>query len=253
MPLEINRAALCACWFHRAQVITHEICLQPVGQERCELVVCAASKKHFPIAPALESSDCHRSRACVFVSACLKIDFAKRLDLLKRGQSNAQESAGDDLSYIRSPRNTTCQQGFGRVLRAQVVFESNRINCMRHFGVAHYFAELDEMHMPLTLEHGVPLGDMSCSTPGIMRHAKVAKGALLCLPDAGIALVVRADTSLQNPETKILILSGIYDLECAPLMHGLQENAIVSLAQNCDRQIRGVCPIHGNFFFFITR
>jgi hypothetical protein len=234
-------------------VITHEICLQSVGQERCELVVCAASKKYFPIAPALGSSDCHQSRACVFVSACLKIDFVKRLDFLKGGPINAQESAGNDLSYIRSPRNAACQQGFGRVLQTQVVFERNRINCMRRFGVSHYFAELDEMHMPLTLEHGVPLGDMSCSTPGIMRHAKVAKGVLLCLPDAGIALVVRADASLQNPETKIFMFSGIYDLECAPLMHGLQENAIVSLAQNCDRQIRGVCPIRSNFFFFITR
>ena len=29
------------------------------------------------------------------------------------------------------------------------------INCMRHFSVSHYFAELDVMHMPLTFEHGL--------------------------------------------------------------------------------------------------
>jgi hypothetical protein len=82
--------------------------------------------------------------------------FATRLDFLKRGQINAPEYAGNDQSYIRSPRNAACQQGFGRVLRTQVVFEYNWINCMRHFSVSHYFAELDVMHMPLTFEHGLP-------------------------------------------------------------------------------------------------
>jgi hypothetical protein len=44
----------------RAMII-REICSQPVGQGRCELVVYVASEKQFPIAayPALESSDCH--------------------------------------------------------------------------------------------------------------------------------------------------------------------------------------------------
>jgi len=92
-------------------VIIREICPQPVGQGRCELVVCVASEKHFSIAayPALESSDCRRSHACVFVWAYLKIDFAKRLDILKGGRINVEESAGGDLSYIRSPRNAACQ------------------------------------------------------------------------------------------------------------------------------------------------
>jgi len=87
-------------------------------------------------------------------SSCVKIDFATRLDFLKRGQINAPEYAGDDQSYIRSPRNAACQQGFGRVLHTQVVFEYDWINCMRHFSVSHYFAELDVMHIPLTFEHG---------------------------------------------------------------------------------------------------
>jgi hypothetical protein len=133
-------------------VIIREICSQPVGQGPCELVVCVASEKHFPIAayPALESSDCHRSQACVFVWACLKIDFGKRLDFLKKGQISVEEFTGGDLSYIRSPRNAACQQGFGRVLHSQEVFEHDRTNCMRHFCISHYFAELDEMHMLLT-------------------------------------------------------------------------------------------------------
>ena len=93
----------------RAMII-REICSQPVGQGRCELVVYVVSEKQFPIAAyrALESSDCHRSHACVFVWAYLKIDFAKRLDFLKRGRINVEESAGGDLSYIRSPRNGAC-------------------------------------------------------------------------------------------------------------------------------------------------
>jgi hypothetical protein len=134
-------------------VIIREICSQLVGQGRCELAVFVASEKHFPIAayPALESSDCHRSHACVFVLACLKIDFAKHLDFLKRGRINVEESAGGDLSYIRSPRNAACQQGFGRVLHSQAVFEHDRMNCMRHFGISHYFAELDQVHMLLTV------------------------------------------------------------------------------------------------------
>jgi hypothetical protein len=134
-------------------VIIREICPQPAGQGRCELVVCVASEKDFPVAayPALESSDCHRSHACVFVWACLKIDFAKRLDFLKRGRINVEESAGGDLSYIRSPRNVACQQGFGRLVHSQVVFEHDRMNCIRDFSISHYFAELDEMHVPLTL------------------------------------------------------------------------------------------------------
>lgn len=49
-----------------------------------------------------------------------------------------------------------CQQGFGRVLHTQAVFEYDWINCMRHFSVSHYFGELDVMHMPLTFEHGPP-------------------------------------------------------------------------------------------------
>jgi hypothetical protein len=57
-----------------------------------------------------------------------------------------------DLSYIRTPRNAACQQGFGRILHSQEVFEHDRTNCMRHFGISHYLAELDEMHMSLTLE-----------------------------------------------------------------------------------------------------
>jgi hypothetical protein len=56
----------------------------------------------------------------------------------------------DDLSYIGSPRHAACQQGFGRVLHSQEVFEHDRMNCMRHFGISHYFAELDQMHMLLT-------------------------------------------------------------------------------------------------------
>ena len=93
----------------RAMII-REICSQPVGQGRCELVVYVASEKQFPIATylALESSDCHRSHACVFVWAYLKIDFAKRLEVLKRGRINVEESAGGDPSYIRSPRNGAC-------------------------------------------------------------------------------------------------------------------------------------------------
>jgi hypothetical protein len=93
----------------RAMII-REICSQPVGQGRCELVVYVASEKQFPIAtyPALESSDCQRSHACVFVWAYLKIDFAKRLEFLKRGRINVEESAGGDPSYIRSPRNGAC-------------------------------------------------------------------------------------------------------------------------------------------------
>ena len=63
----------------------------------------------------------------------MKIDFATRLDFLKRGQINAPEYAGDDQSYIRSPRNAACQQGFGRVLHTQVVFEYR----------------LDKLHAPL--------------------------------------------------------------------------------------------------------
>jgi hypothetical protein len=55
-----------------------------------------------------------------------------------------------DLSYIRSPRNAACQQGFGRLLHSQVVFEDDRMNCICDFGISHYFAELDLMHMPLT-------------------------------------------------------------------------------------------------------
>jgi hypothetical protein len=126
-------------------VIIREICPQPVGQVRCELVVCVASEKHFPVAvyPALELSDCHRSHACVFVWACLKIDFAKRLDFLKRGRINVEESAGRELSYIRSPQNVACQQGFGRLLHSQMVFEHDRMNCIRDFSISHYFAELD--------------------------------------------------------------------------------------------------------------
>jgi len=91
-------------------VIIREICSQPVGQGHCELVVCAASEKNFSIAawPALESSDCHRSHACVFVWAYLKIDFALRLDILKRGQINVEKSAGGDLSYIGSARHAAC-------------------------------------------------------------------------------------------------------------------------------------------------
>jgi hypothetical protein len=58
---------------------------------------------------------------------------------------------GGDLSYIRSPRHAACQQGFGRVLHSQAVFEHDRMNCMRHFGISHYFAELDQMHMLLAL------------------------------------------------------------------------------------------------------
>jgi hypothetical protein len=81
--------------------------------------------------------------------------FRNALRLLKRGQIDAPEYAGDDQSYIRSPRNAACQQGFGRVLHTQVVFEYDWINCMRHFSVSHYFAELDVMHMPLTFEHGL--------------------------------------------------------------------------------------------------
>ena len=106
-------------------MIIREICPQPVGQGRCELVVCVASEKNFsiPTYPALESSDCRRTHACVFVWAYLKIDFAKRLDILKRGQINVEESAGGDLSYVRSPRNAACQQGFGRLLHSQVVFD----------------------------------------------------------------------------------------------------------------------------------
>jgi len=134
-------------------VIIREICPQPVGQGRCELVVCVASEKNFSIAtyPALESSDCHRSQACVFVWAYLKIDFAKRLNILKRGQINLEESPGGDLSYVRSPRNAACQQGFGRLLHSQVVFEHDRMNCTRDFSISHYFAELDQMHVALTL------------------------------------------------------------------------------------------------------
>ena len=155
MSLEINRAALFDGWFHiglpdshadcaglagvfsgrsevetdentqlnhdiHCAVIIREICPQPVGQGRCELVVCVASEKNFSIAtyPALESSDCHRSHVCVFVWACLKIEFAKRLDFLKRGRINIEESAGGDLSYIGSPRHAACDQGFGRVFRS---------------------------------------------------------------------------------------------------------------------------------------
>jgi hypothetical protein len=126
-------------------VIIREICPQPVGQGRCELVVCVASEKNFsiPTYPALESSDCHRTHVCASVWAYPKIDFAKRLDILKRGQINVEESAGRDLSYIRSSRNAACQQRFGRRLRSQVVLEHDRMNCMRDFGISHYFAELD--------------------------------------------------------------------------------------------------------------
>jgi hypothetical protein len=126
-------------------VIIREICPQRVGQGRCELVVCVASEKNFsiPTYPALESSDCRRTHACVFVWAYLKIDFAKRLDILKRGQINIEESAGSNLSYIGSPRNAACQQGFRRRLRSQVVFDYDRMNCVRHFSISHYFAELD--------------------------------------------------------------------------------------------------------------
>lgn len=28
----------------------------------------------------------------------------------------------------------------------QAVFEYDRMNCMRHFGISHYFAELNQMH-----------------------------------------------------------------------------------------------------------
>ena len=93
----------------RAMII-REICSQPVGQGRCELVVYVASEKQFPIAtyPALESSDCQRSHACVFVWAYLKIDFAKHLDFLKRGRSIVEESARGDPSYIGSPRHAAC-------------------------------------------------------------------------------------------------------------------------------------------------
>src|SRR4029453_4570284 len=145
MSLEINRAALLDCWFHiwlrdshtdgprlagvlsdrfgvrlaitpnlittfHCAVMIREICPQPGGQGRCEPVVCVASEKHFSIAayPALESSDCHRSHACAFFWACLKIVFDKRLNFLKRGRINVEESAGGDFSYIRSPRNAAC-------------------------------------------------------------------------------------------------------------------------------------------------
>jgi hypothetical protein len=133
-------------------VIIREICPQRVGQGRCELVVCVASEKFsIPTYPALESSDCRRTHACVFVWAYLKIDFAKRLNILKRGQINLEESPGGDVSYVRSLRNAACQQGFGRLLHSQVVFEHYRINCTRDFSISHYFAELDQMHVALTL------------------------------------------------------------------------------------------------------
>jgi hypothetical protein len=48
-----------------------------------------------------------------------------------------------DLSYIGSPRHAACQQGLRRRLRSQVVFEHDRMNCIRDFGISHYFAELD--------------------------------------------------------------------------------------------------------------
>jgi hypothetical protein len=190
MSLEINHAALFDCWFHifgygdshtdsaglagvvsgrsgvrlartrsrittfHCAVIIREICSQPVGQGPCELVVCVVSEKYFPIAAfrAFESGDCHRSHACVFVWAYLNIDFAKRLNFPERGRINVEESARGDLSYVRGPRNAACQQGFGCLLQSQKVLAHDRMNCMRHFGISHYFAELDEMHMSLTLE-----------------------------------------------------------------------------------------------------
>ena len=91
-------------------VIIREICSRPVVQETCEHVVCAVSQKRLPVAiyhaAAFRSRNCDRSHACAFVSTCLKIDFAKRLDFLKRGQISAQETA--DLNYIRRPRNAAC-------------------------------------------------------------------------------------------------------------------------------------------------
>jgi hypothetical protein len=101
--------------------------------------------------------------------------FRNALRLLKRGQINAPEYAGDDQSYIRSPRNAACQQGFGRVLHTQVVFEYDWINCMRHFI---YFAELDVMHMPLTFEHG--LSFIAALTKEMRGNSQLAKriGAL---------------------------------------------------------------------------
>ena len=38
-----------------------------------------------------------------------------------------------------------------RVLHSQAVFEHDRTNCMRHFDISHYFAELDQMHMLSTV------------------------------------------------------------------------------------------------------
>jgi hypothetical protein len=144
MSLEINRAALLDCWLHiwlrdshtdRARlagvlsgrfgvrlartvesrhshcaVIIREICPQPVGQGCCELVVCVASEKHFPIAayPTWNRATPTEVIFAFFVWACLKIDFAKRLDILKRRHITVEESAGGNLSYIGSPRHAAC-------------------------------------------------------------------------------------------------------------------------------------------------
>jgi hypothetical protein len=69
--------------------IIREICSRSVEQGRCELVVCAASEKSLLIGAyrALELSHCHRSHACVFVWACLRIDFAKGLELSQREEA----------------------------------------------------------------------------------------------------------------------------------------------------------------------
>jgi hypothetical protein len=50
---------------------------------------------------------------------------------------------GGDLSYIRSPRDAACDQGFGRVFRSQAVLAHDRMNCIRDFSISHYFVELD--------------------------------------------------------------------------------------------------------------
>jgi len=42
-------------------------------------------------------------------------------------------------------------KAFGRLLHSQEIFEHDRMNCMRHFSISHYFAKLDYMHVRLTL------------------------------------------------------------------------------------------------------
>jgi hypothetical protein len=69
--------------------------------------------------------------------------FGNGLEFLRRGSISVEESAGRDLSYIRSPRNAAYEQGFGRLFHGQEVFEHDRMNRMRHFGISHYFAELN--------------------------------------------------------------------------------------------------------------